>query len=179
MYIGSCPMQGANTRAHAMRILPTPNADILRLLRRLAHATGLASDASIGARDPRLQHCILLPTAGLLVTATRAHAPLLEANCAHIACIANIDVLLMRFGPQTDPNFANKDASVCLIKHGAAGHVVAREGYELMIPPPGGILLRHALPDVPDWYVGPAGMTLIGRAGLCGGSASTSTGVAL
>jgi len=169
-------MQGADTRGLSLRILPSPNADILRLLRRLVHATGLASDASVGAHDPRLQHCILLPTAGLLVTATRAHAPLLEANCAHIACVATVDVLLMRFSPPTTPDSVSKDASACLIKHDAAGRLIAREGYEVQIPPQGGILLRHALKDVPDWHVGPAGMTPTTDADLSEASVSTLIG---
>lgn len=140
-----------------MRVLPCPNADIQRQLWRLLDEAGLCSDASIGARDPRLQHCILLPGPGLLVTATRAHSPILEANCAELARLANLDVLLLRFVPQSDSGLTTERASACLIRHDWSGHIVAREGYRPSVPPQGSILLRHHVLDMPNYYVSHTG----------------------
>jgi hypothetical protein len=173
MNIGTCPIQGAYPHAHLRRILPTPSDDIQRQFRRLFYATGLSVDASIGARDPRLRHCILLPTAGLLVTATRTHAPLLEANCADLARVANLDVLLLRFRPPSGGGLASKDLSACLIQHDDRGQIVAREGYTASVLPQNGILLRHALPEVPNWHVSHQGMITVAVANLDQASAST------
>lgn len=173
MNIGTCPLPGAYPYAHLRRILPTPSDDIQRQFRRLAYATGLSIDASIGARDLRLQHCILLPTAGLLVTATRAHAPLLEANCADLARVTNLDVLLLRFRPPSGGGLTSKDVRACLIQHDDRGHIEAREGYAASVLPQDGILLRHALPEVPDWHVSQQGMITVAVADLGQASAST------
>lgn len=166
MIIGVCPNSGAYPHANLPRILPTPSDDIQRQCRRLLCETGLSIDASIGARDPRLPHCILLPAVGLLVTATRAYAPLLEANCADLARITSLDVLLLRFALSSGPDFTQRGINACFIQHGAGGSIIAREGYLVSVPSQGGILLRHALPEVPDWHVSHAGMTTAAGAGL-------------
>lgn len=163
MNIGVCPNPGAYPHAHFSSILPSPSDDIQRQVRRLVCETGLSSDASICARDPRLQHSVLLPAAGLLVTATRAYAPLLEANCADLARVTGLDVLLLRFGTSSGPDFKRSDVHACLIQHDAGGSIIAREGYFVSVPSQGGILLRHALPEVPDWHVSHDGMiTVVG-----------------
>lgn len=160
MYIGECPIPSAYTHACFTRILPTPNEDIQRHLWRLVCAAGLSRYPPIGARDPRMQNCILLPTAGLLLTATRTDAPLLEPNCAVLARVTNLDVLLLRFGPTSGPEIIGKEVRACLIQHDPRGLIVAREGYRASVPPHGGILLRHPLPDLPDWHVTNKGMMM-------------------
>ena len=95
---------GAYAHAHSTHALPAPNADIQRKLHRLIQETGLAYDTSFAKRDPRLQHCMLLAGAGLLVTAIRAQAPLLTANCADLACLADLNVLLVRFCSHPTPS---------------------------------------------------------------------------
>jgi hypothetical protein len=172
MHTDACPISGAYTHAHLRRLLPLPNADIQRRLWRLVYETGLSSDASIGARDPSLQHCILLPGPGLLVTATRAQAPLLQVNCADLACVTGLDVLLLRFCSESGTDFTGMGVSACLIQHNTGGHIVAREGYGASVPPQGGILLRHDLADVPDWHVSHEGMTTAVGADLDQTSAS-------
>ena len=166
MNIGACPNAGAYPHANLPRILPTPGDDIQRQFRHLVCETGLSIDASIGARDPRLQHCILLPAAGLLVTATRAFAPLLEVNCANLARVTSLDVLLLRFALSSGPDFTHRGINACFIQHGAGESILAREGYLVSVPSQGGIMLRHALPEVPDWHVSHAGMTTAAGAGL-------------
>lgn len=173
MYIGECPIPGASTHACFTRILPTPNADIQRHLWRLVCAAGLSRDPSIGVRDLRIQHCIALPTAGMLLTATRTNAPLLQPNCAALARVTNLDVLLLRFGPMSRPDFMGKDVCACLIQHDPRGLIVAHEGYWASVPPHGGILLRHPLPDMPDWHVNNEGMMMSVGGDLDIASAST------
>lgn len=165
MKTGVCPNSGAYPHANLPRILPTPSDDIQRQFRRLACETGLSVDASICARDPRLEHCILLPVAGLLVTATRAHAPLLEANCADLARVTSLDVLLLRFARSPGTDLTRRHVSACLIQHDAGGRIIAREGYLVSVPSQGGILLRHALSEVSDWHVSHAGMATVVVAG--------------
>ena len=160
MYIGDCPIPGPHARVPFTRILPPPSEDILRRLWRFVFATGLTIDPLIEARDRRIQHCIVLPTAGMLVTATRAHAPLLEPNCAVLAEVTNLDVLLLRFGPMSDPGFASEEVRACLIKNDPRERIVAREGYRASVPPQGGIMLRHPLPDKPDWHVNNQGIMM-------------------
>lgn len=173
MYFGEYPILGAYTRGHFTRTLPPPNEDIQRRLWRLVCAAGLYIDPSIGVRDPRIQNCILLPAAGMLVTATRTHAPMLEPNCADLARVTNLNVLLLRFGPTPGPDFISKDVGACLIQHELGEHIVAREGYTASVPPQGGILLCHLLPNMPDWHVSHKGvMTSVG-VGLATASAST------
>lgn len=166
MNIGVCPNSGAYPHANLSGILPTPGDHIQRQFRRLVCETGLSIDASIGAFDPRLQHCILLPAVGLLVTATRAYAPLLEASCADLARVTSLDVLLLRFVPQFNPAAARGEVNACLIEHDTGGGIIAREGYVLSVRSQGGILLRHALPEVPDRLVSHEGMITSVRARL-------------
>ena len=173
MYIGECPILGAYTRGQFTRTLPPPNEDIQRRLWRLVCAAGLYIDPSIGARDPRMQNCILLPAARLLLTATRTHAPLLEANCADLARVTNLDVLLLRFAPTTGPGMTSEDVCACLIQNDPCGRIVAQEGYIASGPPQGGILLCHPLPNMPDWYVSHEGMMMLVGANLAIARAST------
>jgi hypothetical protein len=173
MYIGKCPIPGAYTHAHFTRILPPPNEDTQRRLWGLVCAAGLSVDPSIGARDLRIKYCILLPAAGMLVTATRTHAPLLEPNCADLARVTSLDVLLLRFGPRSSPEFEMKNVRACLIQHDPCGHIVAREGYRASVPSHGGILLCNPLPKMPDWHVSHEGMMMSVGADLAKASAST------
>lgn len=54
--------------------------------------------------------------------------------------------------------------------------MVVQEGYLALVPPYRGILLRHASPDMPDWYVSAAGMTAAVSANLIKAGAYPSTG---
>ena len=146
---------GAYAHAHSTHVLPAPNADIQRKLHRLIQETGLAYDKSFAERDPRLQHCMLLAGAGLLVTATRAQAPLLTANCADLACLADLNVLLLRFCSHPSPSSRSVGVSACLLLHDKSGQIIAREGYRAIVPPHGGLLLRHASQHGSDPQAGP------------------------
>ncbi len=173
MNIGECPAPGAYTHAHFTRIMPPPNEDIQRSLWRLVCAASLLRDPSIGARDPRMQNCILLPAARMLLTATRTHAPLLEPNCAVLARVTNLNVLLLRFGPTSGPDFIGKEMRACLIQHDPRGLIVAHEGYRASVLAHGGILLRHHLPTEPGWHVSNDGMMMSIGADIDIASAST------
>lgn len=158
MQIDACPLPGAYTRAQFRRILPLPNADIERQLRRFIRDTGLSSDATIGVRDPRLQHCILLPGPGLLLTATRTQTPLLETHCAQIARITNFPVLLLRMGGRSGLRSTSEGTGACLICHDVDGHLATHEGYSAYVPAQGGILLRHTSVVACDYQINDAGM---------------------
>jgi len=147
-------MLGAHFHAHRMGALPVPSDDIQRQLRRFIEATGLPYDAAIATRDPLLEHCMFLPEAGLLVTATRAQAPLLGANCVDLARCTDLDVLLLRFGPRPHQPIQTVGITACLISHVDNVQLVSREGYRAIIPPGGGLLLRHVLEHLPDYQVG-------------------------
>lgn len=153
MYPKACALSGALDLARLASILPRPNADVLRQLRRFIDAAGLSYDLAIGLRDPRLAHCIHLPGPALLVTATRASAPLLQANCVRLAQITGLDMLLMRFCSPVSADCAAEGASVCLVRHDPPGRIVSQEGYRATIRSEGGLLLRHASPGADDYEI--------------------------
>lgn len=128
MIPNSSALPGATSLAQDAPLLPVPASSVLRRLRAFLEATGLAYDASIGTRDQRLKHCVLSPGAGLVLAATQASAPLLQANCAAIANATGLHVLLLRFidmRPMDDPVAV---ARACLIRHDPDGSLSAHEG---------------------------------------------------
>lgn len=168
MYLSSPTLPGTYPCVCATTVMPVPAPTAFRGLRSLIHATGLAWDAGIGLRDERLGHCIALPEAGVLLTATRASAPLLQSNCANVARISGLHTALLRFGSAQGTESQDIPVSACLILHDARGRLVAQEGYHIKTLPEGGLLLRHPLPAVADYLVGTAGLVL---AKHCDGSA--------
>jgi hypothetical protein len=116
-------------------------------------ATGLAYDAAICARNQRLEHCIILPGSGLMMTATQACAPLLQPNCVAIAQETGLHVLLLRYGSARAIPDPAADARACPFRHDSFGHLVAQEGYQPAALTKGVLLLRHTSPNIPEYQV--------------------------
>jgi hypothetical protein len=76
--------------------VPEPRVKV----RRLMQATALVIEGLVeeqpGRTDPRLQHCLYLPQAGVIIAGTGCRRPLLLREAADLSSAANLDVLVVR-----------------------------------------------------------------------------------
>lgn len=76
--------------------IPEPQARI----RRLMQATALTVEGLVETRpgrvDPRLEHCLDMPQANLLIAGTRCRWPLLVGEALDVSAASNRDVLIVR-----------------------------------------------------------------------------------
>lgn len=102
------PPRASNRKTYIMNYQPylRPGFPIDRIpeprvkLRRLMQATALAVeglvDTRLGQVDPRLQHCLYMPQANLIIAGTGCRRPLLLREAADVSAAASCDVLVVR-----------------------------------------------------------------------------------
>src|SRR5690242_3405335 len=76
--------------------LPEPRAKVRRLMQATAMVVEGLVDTEVGTVDPRLEHCLYMPQARLLVSGTGCRRPLLLREAVDVSVAADLDVLLVR-----------------------------------------------------------------------------------
>lgn len=76
--------------------IPEPRVKLRRLMQATALAVEGLVDTRLGQVDPRLQHCLYMPQANLIIAGTGCRRPLLLREAADVSAAASCDVLVVR-----------------------------------------------------------------------------------
>ena len=137
--------------------LPRVADDIANRLRAFAQSTGLLVNYTPERSLPCLKGAVLLPTANVMLAATRTHAPLMAAEAQFLADWAQLDLVLMRWDGCLGASYAVSVSLSSAVRIWQENLTFAQNGC-------GGILVPTHATD-PSWILSSAGLRRVGGSG--------------